>query len=30
VLQNNDLIHFGEAAYRYELVPVRVKKKKPL
>jgi hypothetical protein len=26
VLQNNDLIHFGEAAYRFELIPVRVKK----
>ncbi|MHB8807578.1 MAG: FHA domain-containing protein [Anaerolineaceae bacterium] len=28
VLQNNDLIHFGEVAYRYELVPVRVRKSK--
>jgi len=28
VLQNNDLIHFGEAGYRYELVPVRVRKSK--
>jgi hypothetical protein len=26
VLQNNDLIHFGEAAYRFELIPVRGKK----
>ena len=28
VLRNNDLIHFGEAAYRYQLVPMRIKKKK--
>lgn len=28
VLQNNDLIHFGDVAYRYELVPVRVRKSK--
>ncbi len=28
VLQNNDLIHFGKAGYRYELVPVRVRKSK--
>ncbi|RJQ39298.1 MAG: FHA domain-containing protein [Anaerolineaceae bacterium] len=29
VLQNNDLIHFGEAAYRFELIPVRLKKNRP-
>ena len=28
VLRNNDLIHFGEAAYRYQLIPMRIKKKK--
>jgi len=28
VLRNNDLIHFGEVAYRYQLVPMRIKKKK--
>jgi pSer/pThr/pTyr-binding forkhead associated (FHA) protein len=26
VLQNNDLIHIGEVAYRFELVAVRKKK----
>lgn len=28
VLRNNDLIHFGEVAYRYQLVPMRIKRKK--